>query len=125
MQTTIKPINECRSCKSKNLSDVISLGKSYLSDFVKNNQKPPRYPLSLVICRNCYLLQLKHTPPASELYTEHYGYRSGINQTMQNELKGITEEIVARVDNPENKLLVIDIGANDGTLLKNYPKRYE
>jgi NDP-4-keto-2,6-dideoxyhexose 3-C-methyltransferase len=125
MKNTIKPINECRSCKSKSLSDVITLGKSYLSDFVKNNQKPARYPLSLVICRNCYLLQLKHTPPASELYTEHYGYRSGINQTMQNELKGITEEIIARVDNPEAKLLVVDIGANDGTLLKAYPKRFE
>lgn len=125
MQKQTKAISECRSCNSKNLSDVISLGKSYLSDFIKNNQKPPRYALSLVICRNCYLLQLKHTPPASELYTEHYGYRSGINQTMKNELQGITEEIVARVENPEGKLLVIDIGANDGTLLKAYPKRFE
>lgn len=125
MQTTIKPIKECRSCTSKNIIDVISLGKSYLSDFVKDASKPPRYPLSLVMCRNCYLLQLKHTPPASELYTEHYGYRSGINQTMRNELKGITEEIIARVENPERKLLVVDIGANDGTLLKFYPKRFE
>jgi NDP-4-keto-2,6-dideoxyhexose 3-C-methyltransferase len=121
----IKPLQECRSCSSKNLSDVISLGKSYLSDFVKNNQKPPRYPLSLTMCRNCYLLQLKHTTPSSLLYTEHYGYRSGINQTMKHELQELVEKTIDRYGESEKKLVVVDIGANDGTLLKNYPKKFE
>ncbi len=125
MQTKIKPITECRSCKSKNLADIISLGKIYLSDFVKNNQKPPKYPLSLTMCRNCYLLQLKHTTPSSLLYTEHYGYRSGINQTMKNELKEIVEKLLKKNQSKKNKLLVVDIGANDGTLLSFYPKSVE
>lgn len=116
---------ECRSCKSKNLSDVISLGKSYLSDFVKDNSKPPRYPLSLVMCKNCSLLQLKHTTPSALLYTEHYGYRSGINQTMNDELKDIVKKTLDKFEGSEGKLIVLDIGANDGTLLKNYPKRFE
>lgn len=125
MTTISKAIEECRSCKSRNLSDVFSLGKSYLSDFVKSNSKPPRYPLSLTMCRNCYLLQLKHTTPSSLLYTEHYGYRSGINQTMQNELKEIVENVLVISGKQQNRLLVVDIGANDGTLLSFYPKQFE
>jgi len=125
MQQKIKPITECRSCKSQNLTDILSLGKSHLSDFVKDNSKPPSYPLILVMCRNCYLLQLKHTVNQSQLYTEHYGYRSGINQTMKNELKEIVENAIERYDDANKRLFVLDIGANDGTLLGFYPKRFE
>lgn len=119
-----KTIEECRSCKSRKLSNVFSLGKSFLSDFVKGNSKPPKYSLSLTMCRNCSLLQLKHTAPSSLLYTEHYGYKSGINQTMQNELKEIVEKGIA-LSKEQKKLVVVDIGTNDGTLLGFYPKRYE
>lgn len=125
MSIANKPIEECRSCKSRKLSDVISLGKSYLSDFVKDNSKPAKYPLSLTMCRNCFLLQLKHTTPSSLLYTEHYGYKSGINQTMQNELRDIVEKTMGKFEDNDQGLAVVDIGANDGTLLKNYPKKFE
>ncbi len=125
MQAISRAIIECRSCKSKTLSNVFSLGKSYLSDFVKNTIKPPRYPLSLIMCKNCYLLQLKHTTPASLLYTDHYGYKSGINQTMNDELKDIVNKTLDKFEGTEGKLRVVDIGANDGTLLKNYPKSFE
>lgn len=125
MQKKLKPINECRSCKSNYLTPIMSLGKIYLSDFVTSNKKPPRYPLSLVMCRSCYLLQLKHTTPSSLLYTENYGYKSGINQTMQNELKEIVETSIAKLGKPIKKLVAVDIGANDGTLLKFYPKSVE
>lgn len=122
MPKKVISLKECRSCKSKKLTPVLSLGKSYLSDFVTTNQTPPKYPLVLVLCQDCYLLQLKHTTPANLLYTEHYGYRSGINQTMRDELKEIAEKNIEKLDTQKKKILAIDIGANDGTLLKNYPK---
>lgn len=124
MQTTSKPIDQCRSCYSSDMSSILSLGKSCLSDFVSDSKKPPAYPLSLIMCRDCFLLQLKHTAPQSQLYTEHYGYRSGINQTMQNELKEIATKNIIKLDSQEKKILVVDIGANDGTLLKYYPKSF-
>lgn len=125
MPTVITTQSICRSCESKKLVDIISFGKIYLSDFVTDNTKPAKAPLSLIMCRNCFLLQLKHTTPQSLLYTEHYGYKSGINQTMQTELKGIATECLARVDKAPKELTVVDIGANDGTLLKSYPKSVE
>lgn len=117
-----KIIKKCRSCFSDQLVEVISLGNLYLSDFIKNNKKIPKSPLTLLLCTNCHLLQLKHTTKASILYTENYGYKSGINQTMQDELKEITIKAYKKVQKKEKKLFIVDIGANDGTLLKYYPK---
>jgi SAM-dependent methyltransferase len=114
-------IKNCRSCNSKNLIKIISLGNQYLSDFVKVNKKPKSFPLRIVLCKNCFLVQLDYTTPSKYLYTERYGYKSGINQTMQNELKEIAQQAFGMVRS-KNKIVAVDIGANDGTLLKNYPK---
>lgn len=116
---------QCRSCSSKKLTDILSLGDIHLSGFTKDDRKPPKYPLSLVLCKNCYLLQLSESPPQSLLYTENYGYKSGINQTMQKELETIVKKALKKIYAPRKDMLVVDIGANDGTLLKNYPKSIE
>lgn len=115
-------IKKCRSCGSKDLTEVISLGKLYLSDFVKTNRKPKSFPLRLVLCKKCYLVQLDFTAPSKYLYTERYGYKSGINQTMQAELEEIVKESLKRIGKNKGKIIAVDIGANDGTLLKSYPK---
>jgi len=122
MKTINVPIRECRACYSKRLLNVISFGNLYLSDFLRTNKKPPKYPLALVLCRNCSLLQLKHTTPSSLLYTDNYGYKSGINQTMKDQLKEIAGNSIKKLKKTDEKITAIDIGANDGTLLKFYPK---
>jgi len=115
-------INHCRSCGSKNLLKIVSLGKQYLSDFTKANKKPKSFPLTMVVCKKCFLVQLDYNTPQKYLYTPRYGYKSGINQTMHNELKGIAQEAIKKIKKTKEKLVVIDIGANDGTLLSYYPK---
>jgi NDP-4-keto-2,6-dideoxyhexose 3-C-methyltransferase len=115
-------IKKCRSCNASSLVKIISLGNQFLSDFTKTNKKPRSFPLNLVLCKNCFLVQLDYTAPSKYLYTKRYGYKSGINQTMQNELKEITKEALRKVKRSGEKLVTIDIGANDGTLLKNYSK---
>lgn len=118
----MRSVKKCRACLSKNLINIISLGNLYLSNFGTDNRKPPKYPLELILCKKCFLLQLRHNTPASLLYTENYGYKSGINQTMQDELKEIAEKCLRKIKNKTGKIVTIDIGANDGTLLKFYPK---
>lgn len=119
----MKVLKFCRVCNSKKLINIISLGNLYLSDFRTDNKKPPKYPLDLVLCQKCFLLQLRHTTPASLLYTDNYGYKSGINKTMQDELKNIVLKSSSKLKN-KTQLTVLDIGANDGTLLKYYPKTF-
>lgn len=117
-------ITKCRSCDSKKLSNVLSLENQYLSDFRKDKIKPKQFPLDLIVCSKCRLVQLRHTTPSSLLYTERYGYRSGINQTMKDELKEIVTMALKRTNNKNTPKTVVDIGANDGTLLSYYPKSY-
>lgn len=117
-------ITTCRSCESLQLLPIIHLGESYLSEFRKDRKKPKKIPLNLVLCSTCFLVQLSDMPPQDMLYTENYGYKSGINQTMKKEL----QEIVTKAsEKMKGKAIerVVDIGANDGTLLANYPKSIE
>jgi hypothetical protein len=110
---------------------VINLGDQYLQgSFVKpGKEEPPqrKIPLSLVRCdptrdeHACGLLQMQHTVPPEILYSA-YWYRSGTNQTMRNHLQGIAEDGVSMIG--KSKALVLDIGCNDGTLLKYYPKDF-
>jgi hypothetical protein len=111
-------INECRICKSSKLEVILSLGNQYLSEFRKDDLRPPAYPLDLVYCHECNQVQLGETVPGSLLYTDNYGYRSGINNSMRNHLSALYEEIkkVAPLAWP-----MVDIGSNDGTFLKNFP----
>lgn len=117
----LKPLAKCRVCSSESLVDILTLGDHHLSDFTSTNKKPHKFPLSIILCNECNLLQLKHTAPQKFLYTENYGYRSGINNTMQRELREIVQEALKKVKKGKD-LTVLDIGANDGTLLSNYPK---
>jgi NDP-4-keto-2,6-dideoxyhexose 3-C-methyltransferase len=114
-------LKKCRVCGSKDLTPVLSLGKQYLSDFTRSNKKPKAFPLNIVLCKSCKLVQLDYTTPAKFLYTERYGYKSGINQTMKDELKNIVEESLKKTKT-KKQLVAVDIGANDGTLLSFLPK---
>lgn len=70
----------------------------------------------------CGLLQLAHTFPTEILYA-NYWYRSGVNETMRNHLKGIAASALSLVS--KDRLRVVDIGCNDGTLLYSYPESFE
>ncbi|HSX09760.1 MAG TPA: class I SAM-dependent methyltransferase [Candidatus Saccharimonadales bacterium] len=121
MHTTQRRLEECRSCESTNLIDILLLGNFYLSDFTSDDTLPESYPLDIILCNDCFLLQLRYTTPQSLLYTENYGYKSGINKTMNKELKEIAQKVLILFKEKKGKLLAVDIGANDGTLVKNYP----
>ncbi len=117
-------MKQCRSCNAPTLTEIFSLGNSYLSEFRKDTKKPQQFPLNLVLCSTCFLVQLADMPPQDILYTENYGYKSGINQTMRKELQEIVEKAQKKMKR-ETIERVVDIGANDGTLLANYPKSIE
>ncbi|OLD12976.1 MAG: hypothetical protein AUI97_05345 [Crenarchaeota archaeon 13_1_40CM_3_52_17] len=111
-------IKECRLCRSKNFVRILSLGNQHVSDFVTVGGDSPRSPLDLVRCTSCNLVQLKHTFPRESLYL-HYWYRSGISSTMRTALEDIANES-CKVARPDAGDIVMDIGCNDGTLLRSY-----
>ena len=120
--------NTCRICGSRALTSVVSLGDQYIAgSFCGPDGQPPvqrRIPLDLVRCDPgqdqdaCGLVQLRHSVPPHILYRSYF-YRSGINQSMRDHLAGITEFAGEAVKLQAGDL-VVDIGCNDGTLLKSY-----
>lgn len=110
----------CRVCNSPDLEPVYSFGDLYVSDFPPRPDAPGiRAPLDLILCRRCTLLQLRHTAPQEILYSRYYWYRSGVTDTMRAALRDITRSIERLVPLAAGDL-VLDIGANDGTLLAAY-----
>ena len=119
---TIK-ISRCRLCSNKKLLKIYSFGNLFVSNFVskRDTNKGIKAPLNLVYCKNCKLLQLQHSAPQEILYKKFYWYRSGITNIMKNALKDIffatkKMSILNKGDT------ILDIGANDGTLLKYFKK---
>ena len=111
-------IKKCRSCNSNKLQKLFSLGnQSFTGIFPKNkNQKVPRGKLTLVICSRCKLVQLSENFNLKKMYGNNYGYRTGLNLSMVNHIKDKIIFLKKKYKIAEEDI-VIDIGANDGTLL--------
>ncbi len=111
----------CRICDSSNLTSLYSIGDQYVNNFIDKDKLDQciRAPLEMVFCENCTLLQLKHTAPQELLYARYYWYKSGVTDTMKKALRDITSKSEKMVDLREGDI-VLDIGSNDGTLLRSY-----
>ena len=110
-------------CGSSKLIPILSLGNQYVTNFVEEpNKDYPRGPLDLILCNvkdgGCGLLQLKHTIERDVLYRK-YWYKSGISTTMVKALADIASS-AEKLLNLSSGDIVIDIGSNDGTLLRQY-----
>lgn len=117
---TPSPIEECRLCGHPFLHELLSLGSmAHTSVFPARPGDPvTEGPLILVRCDSCGLVQLDRNYDRAEIDAGNYGYRSGLNQSMVRHLKDISR--LAMTLKPDAKS-VLDIGANDATLLKHFP----
>lgn len=118
-------IRLCRSCGSSKLTSILSLGEQYVSDFILE-EGGTRAPLELVLCDpslgGCGLVQLRHTVDREMLYRQ-YWYKSGVNETMVKHLTEIAGR-AGQITGLQKGDVVIDIGCNDGTLLRAYKEAY-
>ena len=118
---TIK-IKKCRLCKkNKKLKQIYNFGNHYVSNFVKKSsiKKGIKAPLNLVYCNKCHLLQLEHSAPQEIMYKNIIGTNPGITKTMRSGLKELYQDIKKNCKINKGEV-ILDIGANDGTLLKYF-----
>ncbi len=116
-------IKECRICKETKLKELFSFGNlCFTGKFPTKNQKIEKKPISLVICKNCELVQLGHSFNLKYLYGPDYGYRTGINKTMLNHVNKVVKNLSVKTKLKKNDF-VLDIASNDGSLLKYYDKK--
>lgn len=124
-----KNITKCRVCGNSNLVELISIEEQFISPtFVKSNIDNPLseilIPLTVLLCytenefQGCGLVQLKQTTNPNLLYTDYF-YRSATNTTMVKDLALVVSKVLEKVTVKDGDV-VVDIAANDGTLLRNY-----
>jgi hypothetical protein len=105
---------KCRICDGE-IIQIADLGEIHINDFPTDpNYSPGKAPLILDQCQSCTLVQLRHTIDPKILYGEHYWYQSGINPKLKQNLLDIAD--IANKHSTAGDI-VLDIGANDGTLL--------
>jgi hypothetical protein len=117
-------LKKCRNCYNFNLKYLFSLGKlSYTGKFPNDSKKNiEKTEVTLVICKNCSLVQLGHNYNLKFLYNQDYGYRTGINSTMVTHMRKIQKNLCGLVKIKSGDY-VLDIASNDGTLLNLYNKK--
>ena len=91
---------------------------AYLSK--EDLEKPePKYPLRLLVCTNCWLVQTEDFVGRSELFTSEYAYFSSTSSSWLKHAADYCEKIIPRLGlGPRS--LVVEIASNDGYLLKNF-----
>lgn len=112
-------MSACLACGSE-VAEVLNLGDLYLPDFVDPGEsRGEQYPLRLVMCDYCTLLQLGDIVPREAVIHERYGFTSGLNEANVTDLRQNAEYALQAVPAPRSWL---DIGCNDGTLLAAVPE---
>lgn len=116
----VKQITECRSCGNEHMDTIFDIGELKINAFVTESKADiGSAPLTMVHCTECDLIQLSHTVREEDLY-KNYWYLSRLNKKIVDNLESIVLDVQKEVTINDDDI-VLDIGANDGTLLSFYP----
>lgn len=116
-------ISKCRSCGAKRFKSILDLGKHpWCGDFLTRKEigKEQYFPLHLVYCLNCTLLQLNFTVPKEKMFSNH-SYLSSTTKTLKNYFYKLALENKKQF-NIKKKEVILDIGGNDGTQMMQYKR---
>jgi len=112
--------SNCRSCDNAELKIILSLGYVPLANALVPAEEidgvEKRYPLELVFCQKCSLVQITETVDPEILFGK-YLYFSSNSETMLQHVKMLVDKLVKREGLSKNNL-VVEIASNDGYLLQ-------
>ena len=113
----------CRHCNSKLEHEFIDLGKAPPSNnyISKDNYhtKEQTFPLRVMVCNHCWLVQTQDFSKANELFTDEYAYFSSTSKSFLAHSKNYVSEITSLLQ-LNDKSFVVELASNDGYLLENF-----
>lgn len=115
-------IKACRVCGSRSLESAVDLGvQPWGNHFLKKEEigKEPSYPLHVIWCSQCKTAQLNYTVPKEVMFSDHT-YLSGTTSSLSAHFQRIANMVDQHYFVSQPKRSVLDIGSNDGTLLKHF-----
>jgi SAM-dependent methyltransferase len=113
----------CRHCRNPLRHVFLDLGfappsNAYLTAGALN--VPESYfPLKLLVCQQCWLVQTADYAKADELFSHDYAYFSSTSASWLEHATRYAEKISKRLSLDQNSF-VIEVASNDGYLLKNF-----
>ncbi len=120
----VQKIDFCRLCKSKNLKKVLDFGESPpANSFLKKNQLNDAedfFPLIVNFCTHCGQLQLSHVV-SPEILFRNYVFVSSTSRVTVAHFEEYATSAFSKLKLRRGDL-VVDIGSNDGVLLKPFKK---
>jgi len=113
----------CRHCAAKLTQPFIDLGFAPPSNayLTKKQLSIPEiyYPLRVIVCNQCWLVQTEDFAKAQDLFLDDYAYFSSTSSTWLAHAKNYCTNMISRF-NLQSNSLVIELACNDGYLLKNF-----
>jgi hypothetical protein len=109
------------NCGSGMMKRFIDLGDQPNGNHFPSESEKDRelkFPFAMCVCTDCWQVQLEEFPSMEFMFSNH-PYITGVNMPVVNHFKTMVERTVFRYGLEPNSL-VIDIGANDGTLLTKF-----
>jgi SAM-dependent methyltransferase len=107
------------------LHEVIDLGNQPLANNLlqpEDLSKPePVFPLEVQVCSDCWLMQIRHTVPPVELFSDYVYFSSYSDEMLRHAKSAAAQHAAAR--NLGSHSFVVEIASNDGYLLQNFARR--
>lgn len=111
----------CKIC-SENIMPFMSFGPMPIANgFLSPNEFSSEYFFEMEIgfCESCKGFQLIHQPAPEKMFHENYAFFSSLSMHMQAHFKKFATEVMNLLEN-DSKKFVIELGSNDGVMLKNF-----
>lgn len=108
----------CINCGSTHVQPFMDLGNQPNGNHFpapSEIQAEIKFPFTMAVCKECWQVQIQESPSQEYMFLDH-PYVTGLNAPVLTHFKALVETILFRYDIKPNSL-VVDIGANDGTLL--------
>ncbi len=113
---------ECRCCGARDVELFLDLSdQPHCNRLIPPSladQAEPIFPLRAGFCRTCTMVQIDHTIPKESMFSD-YPYVSGTTKTLPAHFAETSKRLVEGYG-LTSESLVVDIGSNDGTWLKQY-----
>lgn len=115
----------CLCCNGSKLKPYLDLGiQPPPNAFHKESEEVQKFPLEIQVCQQCWHSQVVYAVKPDILF-QHYPYRTGVSQTLiehYNNLARASADHVKGLLPNEKEPAILDIGCNDGTLLRAFGK---
>jgi len=116
-------ISTCQVCNSDKLHLVLDLGHQPLCDTLLNkeqlNEPEIMYPLRMYWCEECSVAQIDYCVEGSKVFHPNYPYKTGVTKELVVYQNDMSKSLISKYNLKEGDF-VVDIGSNDGTLLKGF-----